>query len=192
MKISIILFALVCVSYADIYGRLDSFEDIGYLTPKNSFVIYDNVYFRTYFDKVNDTVSHVNIKEFYATLANGTIYMFYKDGTYYPASQEVYLILGNRNNLNEITAVLNLNPTIFDVPRGDRQATAFTMRMGIDFTSSGSIEYTITSQIIIGNSKRDTTDSTTITSTSAGQRNPVSIILILVTLALYMIFCNMK
>lgn len=161
MKFLIIILAIICGSYADIYGRLDSFEDIGYLTPRNNFIIYDNVYFRTYFDKVNETVNIVTIKQFYTSLANGTIIPFYVHGVYTPASTEVYLILGNRNNLNDITTVLNLNPTIFDVPRGDRQTTAFTMDVEIHFEHSGITPYSVTSQIVIGNSKRESTTATT-------------------------------
>lgn len=166
MKSIIILFAfLVCAIRADIYGRLDSFEDIGYLTPKKNFNINDNVYFRTYFDKVNDTVTNVVIKDFYVSLVNGTKIILFRAGTYYPASEDVYLIFGVRNDLNAITAVLKLEPTIFDVPPGDRQATAFTMELAIDFASSSSLDYAITSQIVIGNSKRGpTTTATTATS----------------------------
>lgn len=160
MKIYFLIFAIICGSYADIYGRLDSFQDIGYLTPQNNFIIYDNVYFRTYFDKVNDTVNTVTIKQFYSSLENGTRVLFYNNGVYTDASNEVYLILGNRNNLNDITIVLNLHPSIFDVAKGERQTTAFTMDLEIHFKNSGITHYPITSQINIGNSKRESTTGT--------------------------------
>lgn len=174
MKILIailLFFVLNASSY--MAGRLDTFRDIGYLTPKNVFQINENIYFRTYFDIINETVTDISAKTFSVNFWNGSRVDFYKNDTYLPYSNTVYLIIGDRPNDFVITIVMNLNADVFSVDSGTQQYVNFILDLSIKHSNTEEITYySVSSQIQIQNNVASTTTTTTTTTTGNNDPNP--------------------
>lgn len=112
----IFIFCLITFCSAILNGRLDTFDDVGYLTPKNSFKINDNIYFRTYFEyESEDNIKNINLNKFSVDLWNGTNILFFNNGNYTDFATIVNLIIGDPNNILDINIVLNINPDIFSI-----------------------------------------------------------------------------
>lgn len=151
MKLFLFLIAFILGCNATLYGRLDTFEDVGHTTPKKLFNIFDNVYFRSYFDETNETFSDITIKQFRVDLWNGTEIVFFKDGTFTSKGEEVYLLLGDTSNLNKITAVVNLNPTVFDVAYLTKQYINFVMDLELTDTHNQKQFYQLNTVVQVKN-----------------------------------------
>lgn len=151
MKLILVLIALILGCQASLYGRLDTFEDVGHTTPKKLFTIFDNVYFRSYFDETNQTFTKIEIKQFRVDLWNGTQIVFFKDGTFEPVAKEVYLLFGDTSSLDHITAVVNLNPTVFDVAYLTKQYVNFAMVLELTDTHHQKQTYTLNTVVQIKN-----------------------------------------
>ena len=132
---------------SDFYGRLDSFEDIGFMTPKNSFELGTNIYFKTYFDKSNHTVQKVKITDFLVDLWNGTRILLFTNNQVTTFGKAVYLLMDNRNNLNDISVIVNTSPDVFDVAFGTAKKVNFVMKLEIN-VKDGQTYYNQISSVI--------------------------------------------
>src|SRR5437773_1214080 len=101
--IAIVLLSSFLNTSAYIAGRLDSFKDIGYIIPKNVYQLNENIYLRTYFDIINETVTDISVNDFTADLWDGSSVVFYSNSTYFPVYNQVYLIIGDRPNDNIVS-----------------------------------------------------------------------------------------
>ncbi len=151
MKFLLFLLALIFGCNATLYGRLDTFQDVGHTTPKKLFNIFDNVYFRSYFDETNETFSDIKIQQFHVDMWNGTQILLFDDGSFTSKGEEVYLLLGDTSDLNKITAVVNLNPTVFDVAYQTKQYVNFIMDLELTDTHHHKQFYSLSTVVEVKN-----------------------------------------
>jgi hypothetical protein len=168
-------FCFLTVVFGDVIvaGRLDSYDDIGYLTPKNVFQISQNVYLKTYFDIENDTIDNMFPISFAAELWNGTWENFYENKAYTPAASAISLLIGGQSADGQIDLVLNLNPTVFPVVYGAEEALDFELILTIDYDFNKTETYAVNAQIFVQNNYNSTTDPKSVTTgqtvTTSGQ-----------------------
>lgn len=150
--LSVILFLLFINSISGlIAGRLDSYEDVGYVIPKKTFQVGENAYFKTYFDIFNETLTDIVARKFSVNLWNGSNILFFENGFYVPPADEVNLIVGDGVNDNQVNIVLRLIPDVFPVVDGTQQYASFSLLLDLVHPSGPNTEYTVNSLVSIQN-----------------------------------------
>ena len=142
-------------------GRLDSYENIGFMTPKSVFQLEENAYFVSYLDLTSDNITSAHAQRFRVNMWNGGWLVMYENGNYLPPGMQTNLIIGDGNSNLRIAAVLNLDGTLFQVPMGSKKFVNFALNMQLTFDDNHTEFYEVFSVIAIENNYVDPTTGTT-------------------------------
>lgn len=122
-----ILVLLLCITLAraNIAGRMDTFQDVGFSIPKNVFQINENIYFRSYFEFNGTQVDKLYVDKFSVILWNGYMIHLYDNKTYFGPAEELELAIYDQFYAFDITIILSINPSIFKIRQNDSKYVNF-------------------------------------------------------------------